>query len=196
MVQPKPVTHFTLFPTPIGACAIVWNQRGILSLQLPEGTEAALRARVHDRFQEANESHPDRRISTAIHAVVSLLEGESTDLSALELDMHDVPPFHRRVYELARTIPFGATLSYGELAARLGCPKAARAVGQALGRNPFALIVPCHRVLAATGKLTGFSAYGGLVTKRRLLELERSDRTLATAVGRRSRKSDSPRLVG
>jgi methylated-DNA-[protein]-cysteine S-methyltransferase len=88
------------------------------------------------------------------------------------LDMEGVPPFHRRVYEIARTIPPGATLSYGDVAARLDAPGAARAVGQALGRNPFALVVPCHRVLAARGKAGGFSARGGVATKLRLLALE------------------------
>jgi methylated-DNA-[protein]-cysteine S-methyltransferase len=86
--------------------------------------------------------------------------------------MERVPPFHRRVYEAARTIPSGTTLSYGEIAARIGAPGSARAVGQALGRNPFAIVVPCHRVLAAGGKVGGFSANGGIATKLRLLAIE------------------------
>src|SRR5439155_16025712 len=88
------------------------------------------------------------------------------------LDMERLPAFHRRVYEIARTIPPGETLSYGELAARLGVPGAARAVGQTLGRNPVAIVVPCHRVLAAGGKVGGFSANGGITTKLRLLSIE------------------------
>jgi methylated-DNA-[protein]-cysteine S-methyltransferase len=88
------------------------------------------------------------------------------------LDMEGVPPFHRRVYEAARQVPPGQTLSYGEIAARAGSPGSARAVGQALGRNPFAILVPCHRVLAANGKLGGFSANGGVDTKRRMLAIE------------------------
>ena len=83
-----------------------------------------------------------------------------------------MPALARRVYEVARTIPPGATLTYGEIAARLELPGAARDVGQALGRNPFPLVVPCHRVVAAGGRLGGFSARGGAATKRRLLAIE------------------------
>ena len=86
--------------------------------------------------------------------------------------MEGIPPFHRRVYEVTRTIPRGETLSYGDVAAEVGSPGAARAVGQALGRNPFAIVVPCHRVLAAGGKVGGFSATGGVGTKLRILDLE------------------------
>ena len=86
--------------------------------------------------------------------------------------MEGVPPFHRRVYEAAREIPPGDTLSYGAIANRIGSPGSARAVGQALGRNPFAIVVPCHRVVAANGKLGGFSANGGVTTKANLLALE------------------------
>lgn len=105
--------------------------------------------------------------------MTALLSGE--DLAApdsVPLDLSRVPPFHARVYEVARTIPPGTTLTYGEIARRLGEPGAARAVGQALGANPFAPIVPCHRVLAAGGGTGGFSADGGVATKRRLLEIE------------------------
>jgi methylated-DNA-[protein]-cysteine S-methyltransferase len=104
--------------------------------------------------------------------MAALLDGKKADLSKIALDMDGVPEFHRRVYEAARTIPAGATLSYGEVAKRAGAPGAARAVGQALGRNPFAIVVPCHRVLAAGGKLGGFSAKGGTNTKVRMLEIE------------------------
>jgi methylated-DNA-[protein]-cysteine S-methyltransferase len=108
----------------------------------------------------------------AIDGIVALLGGEARDLSDVELDMRQVAPFHRRVYEAARAIPPGATLSYGEIAARLGEPGAARDVGSALGQNPFPIIVPCHRVVGAKGKLGGFSAHGGVKTKLRLLSIE------------------------
>ena len=110
----------------------------------------------------------------AIDGIVALLSGDATDLSAVALDMERVPAFDRRVYEVARTIGPGETLTYGDIAARLGDPGAAREVGQALGRNPFAVIVPCHRVIAAGGKTGGFSANGGVTTKLRLLEIERA----------------------
>ena len=107
-----------------------------------------------------------------LDGIVALLAGEMADLSAAVLDMQCVSPFHRRVYEVARTIPPGVTLSYGEIARRMGAGGSARAVGQALGRNPFAVVVPCHRVLAASGKLGGFSANGGIATKLRMLSIE------------------------
>jgi len=113
-------------------------------------------------------------VQHAVEGISALLHGERSDLSAVELDMDGVPSFHRRVYQITRTIAPGATLSYGEIAARLGAPGSARAVGQALGRNPFAIIVPCHRVVAAGGKVGGFSATGGTTTKLHLLSIEAS----------------------
>jgi methylated-DNA-[protein]-cysteine S-methyltransferase len=124
------------------------------------------------RFPDAREAPPPPDVQRALDGIVALLCGKVSDLSAVVLDMDRVPPFHRRVYAVARTIPPGTTLSYGEIAARLGAPGSARAVGQALGRNPFAIVVPCHRVLAAGGKLGGFSANGGITTKLRMLSIE------------------------
>jgi methylated-DNA-[protein]-cysteine S-methyltransferase len=126
------------------------------------------------RWPDAHEEPPPPAAQHAVDGVVALLSGAAVDLSAVPLDMERVPAFERRVYEVARTIPPGQTLTYGEVAARLGDPGAAREVGQALGRNPFAVIVPCHRVVAAGGKTGGFSATGGVTTKLRLLEIERA----------------------
>jgi len=163
---------FALFDTSIGRCAIAWGARGIVSLQLPEADEDATRARILRRFPEAREGLPPPAAAQAADEVRRLLEGEPRDLTAITLDMTGVPDFHRRVYELARAVQPGETVTYGEVAARLGDPGLSRAVGQALGRNPFAIIVPCHRVLAVGGKSGGFSAAGGVATKRRLLEIE------------------------
>jgi methylated-DNA-[protein]-cysteine S-methyltransferase len=163
---------FALFDSPIGRCGIVWSERGIAGVQLPEASEAATRARITKRFPGARESAATRAVQRAIDGVGSLLRRESSALDAIELDFSRVPPFHRRVYEAARSIAPGETLTYGGIAARLGEPDKARAVGQALARNPFAIVVPCHRVLAANGKLGGFSANGGAATKLRLLSLE------------------------
>jgi len=163
---------FTLFDTAIGRCAVAWSERGILAVQLPEGTQRKTHARLVRRFPQAREAPPPPAVQRAIDGVAALLRGEVSDLTAVELDMDGVPPFHRRVYRVARKIPPGATLSYGEIAARLGAPRSARAVGQALGRNPFAILVPCHRVVAAGGKPGGFSANGGVATKLRLLAIE------------------------
>jgi methylated-DNA-[protein]-cysteine S-methyltransferase len=163
---------FTLFDTAIGRCGIAWGGRGVVGVQLPEAREAETRARLLRRFPDAREAPPPVDVRRALDGIVALLRGEVSDLSTVALDMERLPAFHRRVYEIARTIPPGETLSYGELAARLGAPGAARAVGQALGRNPFAIVVPCHRVLAAGGKVGGFSANGGITTKLRLLSIE------------------------
>jgi methylated-DNA-[protein]-cysteine S-methyltransferase len=153
---------FTLFETAIGPCALAWCERGIAGVQLPELDAAATRQRMLERFPDAREAMPPAVIVEVRDAIVALLHGEKPDLSSVALDMEAVPTFHRRVYEAARAIMPGETLTEG----------AARAVGQALGRNPFPIIVPCHRVLAASGKLGGFSAHGGIETKRKLLEIE------------------------
>ena len=163
---------FALFHTAIGMCGLAWSDGGVISVQLPEHTENATRARLAKRASGAHEMPPPPEVQRAIDAIVSLLDGESTDLSFIPLDMDGVPDFHRRVYEVARTIPPGSTLSYGEIATRLGDPSSARAVGQALGRNPFVLVVPCHRILAARGRTGGFSAHGGTATKLTLLAIE------------------------
>jgi O-6-methylguanine DNA methyltransferase len=163
---------FALFETAIGRCGIAWGGRGVRGVQLPEASEPETWARMRTRFPDAREAVPPAEVQAVVDGIVALLRGEASDLSVVALDMDGVPPFHRRVYEVARTIPPGATLSYGEIAARLGESESARAVGQALGRNPFAIVVPCHRVVAAGGKMGGFSANGGVTTKLRLLAIE------------------------
>ena len=173
---------FALFDTDIGPCGIAWGARGITGVQLPEASEARTRARLLRRDPPARAAPPPADVRRVIDGIVALLRGEASDLSAAALDMDGVAEFDRRVYELARGIAPGATLSYGEIAARLGERGLARDVGQALGRNPFPLIVPCHRVLAAGGKAGGFSANGGVTTKLRLLTIERA------------RTSDAPTL--
>ncbi|HEY7689779.1 MAG TPA: methylated-DNA--[protein]-cysteine S-methyltransferase, partial [Dongiaceae bacterium] len=163
---------FTIFDTAIGPCGAAWSRRGLTALQLPEADAAETRARMARRFPDARELAPPPGVQRALDRVVALLRGEGSDLQEIPLDMDGVPEFHRRVYEAARAIPPGETLSYGEVAAKIGADGAARAVGQALGRNPYAIIVPCHRVLAAGGKVGGFSANGGIATKMRLLGIE------------------------
>jgi methylated-DNA-[protein]-cysteine S-methyltransferase len=163
---------FTLFDTAIGKCGIAWSERGIVGVQLPEAGESEARQRMLLRFPTAAESAPPPAVQDALDRIVALFDGEPRDLSTVALDMDGIPPFHRRVYETARDIPPGRTLSYGEIAKQLGAGRAARAVGQALGHNPFPIIVPCHRVLAAGGKIGGFSAHGGAATKRRMLAIE------------------------
>jgi methylated-DNA-[protein]-cysteine S-methyltransferase len=163
---------FAVFDTAIGACAIVWGANGIVGVQLPEKTESHTRARVAKRYPEAREGASPADVQCAIAAIVALLDGEARDLSDITLDLHHMPEFNRRVYDIARTIPPGKTMTYGEIAVRLGDRLLARDVGQALGKNPIPIIVPCHRVLAANGKTGGFSAPGGVNTKLRMLSIE------------------------
>jgi methylated-DNA-[protein]-cysteine S-methyltransferase len=163
---------FALFETAIGPCGIAWGERGVVGVQLPESSEARTRARLGRRFPEAPEAPPPPDVQRAIEGILALLAGERRDLADVVLDMEGVPAFHRGVYEVARTIAPGATRTYGEIAARLGMQGDARAVGEALGQNPFPIVVPCHRVLAAHGRIGGFSANGGIATKLRLLSIE------------------------
>ena len=164
--------HFTLFDTAIGACAIAWGPRGIHSVQLPMGSAEKTRARIRQRHGDIPEAPPPAAVQRAIDRIVALLAGQSDDLMDIELDLEDVPAFHRGVYDIARTIPPGQTMTYGDIAKRLGGVELSREVGQALGRNPCPIVVPCHRVLAAGNKPGGFSANGGVVTKLKMLEIE------------------------
>jgi methylated-DNA-[protein]-cysteine S-methyltransferase len=168
---------FALFETTIGCCGIVWSDRGIVGVQLPEGDERRTRGRLVRRFPAARESTPPTHIENTIGGIVALLAGEPGELSDALLDDSAMPDFNCRVYRVARTIPPGRTMSYGEIAERLGDRALARDVAQALGQNPFPIIVPCHRVMAAGGKTGGFSAPGGVRTKLRLLSIEGADPT-------------------
>lgn len=163
---------FTLFDTAIGTCAIAWTVHGIAALQLPEHHDTATLARLRRNCPDAERAHPPAPVAEAIAAIVALLEGAPRDLSTITLDMAGIPEFHQRIYAEARKIPPGSVLTYGEVARRAGEPGAARAVGQAMGRNPFAIIVPCHRVVAAGGAIGGFSARGGATMKQRILAIE------------------------
>lgn len=165
-------TGFSLFDTAIGCCGIAWSERGLAGVQLPEAREALTRARMRRLFPGVAETAPPPAVREAAARIAALLRGERDDLRDIALDMSGVSPFEVRVYELVRGIAPGETLTYGEVADRLGEPGAARAVGRALGRNPFAPVVPCHRVLAAGGKSGGFSAEGGVATKLRMLQIE------------------------
>jgi methylated-DNA-[protein]-cysteine S-methyltransferase len=173
---------FALFPTALGHCGIAWGADArITGVQLPDTTEVTTRLCMQTRYPGGTEagmgSTVPEPIAHAIAAITALLAGRPTepvDLTQLDLDMTGVPPFHQRVYALARQIQPGETLTYGGLARQLGEPGAARAVGQALGANPFAPVVPCHRILAAHSGGGGFSAPGGVATKLRMLQIEKA----------------------
>jgi methylated-DNA-[protein]-cysteine S-methyltransferase len=162
------------FDTPLGRCAIAWSARGITRMQLPESNAEALRRRIGREEDALDPALAPEFVRRAIGLIGRLLGGERVELAHLPLDLEGIAEFQQRVYALTRAIPAGETRSYGDIARALGEPGAARAVGQALGANPLAVIVPCHRVLAADGSLHGFSARGGINTKQRLLEIERA----------------------
>ena len=174
MVNVMPEQSYALFDTAIGPCGIAWTGRGVCGVQLPEGDSEATRARLRRRFPGAREVKPPPAVQDAIDGIVALLSGEPRDLSRVAIDDTSISEFNRKVYAIARTIPPGRTITYGEIAERLGDKALARAVGQAMGENPTPIIMPCHRVLAAEGKPGGFSAPGGVATKLRLLTIERA----------------------
>ena len=165
---------WALFDTALGRCGIAWTARGIAAVQLPEADDAATRRGLLRRLPGATETEPEGQARHAVDAIRALLADGRTDLADLPLDEEGLDDFARRVYAVTRAIAPGRTLTYGEVARRIGEPDAARAVGQALGRNPYTLIVPCHRVLAARGASGGFSAHGGVATKLRLLAIEQA----------------------
>jgi methylated-DNA-[protein]-cysteine S-methyltransferase len=166
---------FCVFDTAIGSCGIAWDDRGqIVGTQLPQKDEDGTRACMRRRFPGVPETDPLPEVQDVMRRIRALLEGHREALLDVPLDMTGVPAFHQRVYEITRAIPPGRTLTYGEVAARLGEPGAARAVGRALGHNPFAPVVPCHRVLAAATGPGGFSAEGGVATKLRMLQIEKA----------------------
>lgn len=163
-----------LFDTAIGRLGVGWSARGIASVQLPDREDTRLLHRLRRRLPDAEPMPPPPAVLDAIARTQALLEGAHDDLQDIALDMEGIAPFHQRVYARARAIPPGRTMTYGELAAGIGDPGAARAVGQALGLNPFAPIVPCHRILATGARSGGFSAPGGVDTKLRMLLIERA----------------------
>ncbi len=167
-------SSLALFDTAVGCCGIAWSGRDIVAVQLPGSSERATRQSLLRRVPQARKASPPAAVQRIIDDIVALLGGERRDLSYVSLDTAGLTDLQRRVYETARTIPAGATLTYGEIAERLGERALARGVGEALGQNPFPIIVPCHRVLGANGKSGGFSAPGGVETKLRLLSIERA----------------------
>jgi methylated-DNA-[protein]-cysteine S-methyltransferase len=163
---------YTVFDTAVGRCGIAWGELGVLGVQLPEAREIETRRRMFQVFPDTRELRPPPEIQGAIDGIAALLRGKAADFSGVQLDMTDIRPFDARVYDFARTIPRGETLTYGEVAARLKASGAAHSVAQALSRNPFMLIVPCHRVLEAGGYADRISPNGGSISKRRLLSIE------------------------
>jgi methylated-DNA-[protein]-cysteine S-methyltransferase len=165
--------HYLIFETAGGFCGIAWSNVGITRFQLPTKSAEATERLLLRRVPDAEPSAPTPEVAEAVAAVQRYFAGEETDFSGIKLDLGDQEPFFMQVYAAARRVGWGRTTTYGTLAKELGAgPEAARDVGQAMARNPVALIIPCHRVLAAGGKVGGFSAPGGSAAKVRMLELE------------------------
>ena len=165
---------FTLFETALGTCGILWSERGIRGVILPEPTAEKTRQRIGRRFPDARQESPPPAVAQAIEAIASLLASGAGDLSGIAVNLEGVPQADRDLYSVIRALAPVETLTYGEIAKRLGGAWTARDVGAAMGRNPVPVIVPCHRVVAANGKLGGFSAPGGNDTKRRMLAIEQA----------------------
>jgi methylated-DNA-[protein]-cysteine S-methyltransferase len=170
--------HYCLFDTVIGPCGITWSAQGLTRLQLPEFDRGATEKRLRARAANLRPGDPSPRDAQVIADIQRYLAGERVDFSPVAIDLSGVDLFRQSVYQAARSIGWGRTSTYGELARRTGHPDAAREVGQALGRNPVAIIIPCHRIVAAGNKLGGFSAYQGTFAKERLLALEGSGTAL------------------
>jgi methylated-DNA-[protein]-cysteine S-methyltransferase len=163
---------YSVFDTGIGRCGIVWSDAGVAGVQLPEAREIETRRRLFQIYPDAREMRAPLNVEIAIEGMVALLRGQPADLAEVALDMTGIHHFNRRVYELARIIPWGETRTYGEIASQLRASGAAHSVAQAIGKNPFMLIVPCHRVLEAGGYADRISPNGGAISKRRLLSIE------------------------
>ncbi len=164
--------HYAVFETAIGWAGVAWGEHGLVGAYLPESDPAIVKKGFARKFPAISEADPPAAIATVIEGVRALMQGEKVDLSDAPLDIARVPAFNAKVYEITRRIPPGETLTYGQIAVQLGDRLLAQQVGAALGRNPWPIIVPCHRVTAANGKLGGFSAPGGTDTKLKLLAIE------------------------
>jgi methylated-DNA-[protein]-cysteine S-methyltransferase len=166
--------HHCVFDSDIGPCGVAWSARGLIAVQLPERDRATTERRLAERAHSAGAAAPPPCVAALIADIKRYLAGERVDFSAVDVDLAGLDPFRRKLYGAMRSLAWGATTTYGALAHEVGLtePEAAREVGQAMGRNPVPLVIPCHRVLAAGNKLGGFSARGGAATKAKLLALE------------------------
>ncbi|MGH6709480.1 MAG: methylated-DNA--[protein]-cysteine S-methyltransferase [Bradyrhizobium sp.] len=163
---------YSIFDTGIGRCGIAWGDSGVVGVQLPEAREIDTRRRLFQLYPDARELRPAENVKIAIEGIVALLRGGDSDLSEVTLDMTSIPAFNQRVYEFARTIPRGETRVYADVASALRASGAVYSVAQAIARNPFMIIVPCHRVLEAGHYADKISPNGGVISKRRLLSIE------------------------
>lgn len=163
---------YSIFDTALGRCGIAWGPAGIVGVQLASSREIETRAQLLRRFPDARESKSPAEIEAAIEAIATLLRGQASDLPDVTLDMIGVSPFNRRVFALLRTVPRGDTITFAEISAKLGVSGATYSVSHAIARNPFPVLVPCHRAVATRGDTAGAPSFGGNITRYRLLSLE------------------------
>ncbi|MGA7808856.1 methylated-DNA--[protein]-cysteine S-methyltransferase [Bradyrhizobium sp.] len=173
---------YAIFDTAVGRCGIVWGHAGILSVQLPQAREIDTRRRLFHFHPEARELAPTHNVTIATHGIAALLRGGPADFTDVTLDMEGIPPFNRRAYEFVRTIPRGETRSYDEVATQLRIPGAAHAIAEVVAKNPFLIIVPCHRVLPTSGHTDQIAPNGGTISKRHLLSIEGAQRGTAKSL--------------
>ncbi len=166
-------TSFAVFETAVGHCGVAWSGRGVVRFLLPEASAKGTEEKMRALLPEAEMKAPRAWVAELVARVQTHLKGASDDFAEVPLDTAELPPFHAAVYEALRKVPAGSTTTYGALGRKIsGSTGAARAVGTAMAKNPYALLVPCHRVVGSDGKLHGFSAPGGLATKAKLLAIE------------------------
>lgn len=166
--------HHHLFDTAIGTCGIAWSARGLVAVQLPETDNATTERRLAKKSHSTGAAEPPSAMQVVIADIRKYLAGERMDFSKVPVDLEGIDDYRRTLYETMRAIGYGVTTTYGELAKSLGATdwEGARNVGEAMGKNPVPVVIPCHRVLAAGKKIGGFSAHGGAKTKEKLLALE------------------------
>jgi methylated-DNA-[protein]-cysteine S-methyltransferase len=171
MTEARPQRH--VFETAMGFCAIAWSDAGVMRFQLPTNSAEAADRLMRRRAPGAEPGAPPEDVAAIIETAKRYFAGEETDFSHVRVDLAGEEAFFAQIYEALRRVGWGRTTTYGALAKEVGAGReAARDVGEAMARNPAPLIIPCHRVLAAGGKIGGFSAPGGPKTKARMLELE------------------------
>jgi len=163
---------YHLFETAFGVAGLAWRGGRIAAVSFPENDRAAVEAQLSRRAADAEDMAPPSAIAKVRDDIVAIFAGGRPDFAGVDLDDADLPEFDRKVWTLTCDIPIGETRTYGDIAKALGDVAFSQRVGQALGRNPFPIIVPCHRVVGAGGAMTGFSAAGGVEAKRRLLKRE------------------------
>lgn len=164
--------NYAIFDTGIGRCGIVWSDAGIVAVQLPEAREIDTRRRLFRLYPEAREQRPPMMVDIAIEGIATLLRGGDADLSDVALDFTGITIFNQRVYEFTRAIPRGETRTYAELAIQMRRAGAEYSVAEAIAKNPFMILVPCHRVLESGHYADKISPFGGTISKRHLLSLE------------------------